>query len=395
MLTRDDLRTALLSPNVRAFLAAIRLGEGTSGALGYRTIVGGSLMETMDKHPGKRVFVERYGVFSTAAGAYQFLGTTWSELVQQYGFEDFRPETQDEGAVALIARRGALDDVLAGRIPEAIRKCAKEWASLPGAGYGQREESLARVVAEYKRSGGLMEDEMQALAAGPAAPAHAAAAQEPAGALASAADTPTPTASRRPASGPPRKPEESAMPVPAIVAAVLPTLVSAVPELVKIFGDRSADSRQTYGKAADKVIEIAQAATGAVNAQAAAERVQSDPAAAAAFKAAVQEQWFQLTESGGGGIEGARKANLEAAGIPLWRQPALAISVLLLPLVYYVAHLVLTGATDGGFSGELKAAVATAIITGVLGGITGFWLGSSFTTSRSRGLGSQPADGVR
>jgi hypothetical protein len=276
-----------------------------------------------------------------------------------------------------------------------VRKCAKEWASLPGAGYGQREESLARVVAEYKRSGGLMEDEMQTAAVARAEPDAAAAVQEPAEAIVAAADTPTPTATREPDSGPPRKPEKTAMPLPAIVAAVLPTLIGAVPELVKIFGDRTQESKQQYGAAAGKVIEIAQAATGAINAQAAAEKIGSDPEAAKAFRAAVESQWFGLAESGGGGIEGARKANVEAAGVPLWRQPALAISVLLLPLVYYVAHLVLTGATDGGFSGELKAAVATAIITGVLGGITGFWLGSSFTTSRSRGLGSQPADGVR
>jgi hypothetical protein len=51
-------------------------------------------------------------------------------------------------------------------------------------------------------------------------------------------------------------------------------------------------------------------------------------------------------------------------------------------------YAVLTGAE--GFTNELRAAIASSVVTGVLGAVAGFWLGSSFTTSRSRGLGATP-----
>jgi hypothetical protein len=57
-------------------------------------------------------------------------------------------------------------------------------------------------------------------------------------------------------------------------------------------------------------------------------------------------------------------------------------------LLYGTVWLVLTGAE--GFTNELRAAIASSVVTGVLGAVAGFWLGSSFTTSRSRGLGATP-----
>ena len=42
----------------------------------------------------------------------------------------------------------------AGRFADAVAKCKKEWASLPGAGYGQRENSLATLQAAYLDAGG-------------------------------------------------------------------------------------------------------------------------------------------------------------------------------------------------------------------------------------------------
>jgi len=56
----------------------------------------------------------------------------------------------------LIARRAALSDVLEGRIGEAVRKCSKEWASLPGSPYGQRTEKLEAVFDEYVKYGGTL-----------------------------------------------------------------------------------------------------------------------------------------------------------------------------------------------------------------------------------------------
>ena len=104
-------------------------------------------------------------------------------------------------------------------------------------------------------------------------------------------------------------------------------------------------------------------------------------------EATVKERWFELTEAGGGGIEGARAYNEKAQNF--WRQPAFWVSMSMLPLLYGTVWIVLTSAD--GFSGELKAAIATAVVTGILSGVLGFWLGSSFTTSRSKGMGATPS----
>lgn len=148
--TTDEM-TALQAPNVQAFLRMIRAGEGTAGANGYRTLFGGQLFSGYDDHP--RITVTAGGYTSTAAGAYQILSRTWDGL----GLADFSPASQDLAAVMLIRRRGALADVLAGRIERAILKCAKEWASLPGSTYGQPTISLSRALSVYAQAGGSLE----------------------------------------------------------------------------------------------------------------------------------------------------------------------------------------------------------------------------------------------
>jgi len=158
-MNKDDLEQAAQHPNVIAFLKAIRLGEGTSGEDGYQIIVGGGTFGAPPWiHPKQRVWLprSRYEVFSTAAGAYQFLSRTWAEMADKYGLDDFSPENQDLAAIGLIARRGALDDVIDGRIEEAIGKCKLEWASLPGSPYGQRTEKMSEVLAVYTDSGGSL-----------------------------------------------------------------------------------------------------------------------------------------------------------------------------------------------------------------------------------------------
>jgi uncharacterized membrane protein YeaQ/YmgE (transglycosylase-associated protein family) len=156
--------------------------------------------------------------------------------------------------------------------------------------------------------------------------------------------------------------------------------------LAKFFG--GGPKTQQNIALAEKVANIVVGATGAPNLQGAVELMQTDPQVLSVAKKAVQEVWFELAEAGGGGIEGARKFNVEAT-TPFWKMPAFWITVLLMPLLYGTVYLVLTGAADS-FSGELRAAIASAVVTGVLGATVGFWLGSSFTTSKSRGLGAEP-----
>jgi len=156
-MTLEHIRLSAAHPNVQAFLRAIRLGEGTADEDGYRRIVGGKLFDAPPwEHPREYVYIQRINNYSSAAGAYQFLWKTWFNLERQFGLEDFSPENQDLGAIALIGGRGALEDVKEGNIAEAVRKCSKEWASLPGAGYGQREEKLDVVLAEYQKHGGVL-----------------------------------------------------------------------------------------------------------------------------------------------------------------------------------------------------------------------------------------------
>jgi muramidase (phage lysozyme) len=155
-MNRQDLKEAMWHQNVIAFLHAIRLGEGTSDDAGYYRIVGGGTFTDDSVHPRVKVWIERYKVYSTAAGAYQIIWPTWSSLCKQYNFPDFSPESQDEAAVALIAEKRAIDDLKEGRLAEAVAKCAPIWASLPGSTAGQRTESFDAVQQVYLDNGGTL-----------------------------------------------------------------------------------------------------------------------------------------------------------------------------------------------------------------------------------------------
>lgn len=142
--------------NLQAFLRMIRYAEGTASANGYRMLFGGKLFEGYADHPRIQVTATLGGqrITSTAAGAYQFLARTWDDIKRTAGVSDFSPASQDRAAAALIRRRGALADVYAGRFEEAVRKCAREWASLPGSPYGQPVKSMEQVKTAYQGAGG-------------------------------------------------------------------------------------------------------------------------------------------------------------------------------------------------------------------------------------------------
>lgn len=177
-------------------------------------------------------------------------------------------------------------------------------------------------------------------------------------------------------------------PMAPVLAALLPSLVGLIPELSKLFGSGSAVSERNT-KIVERVADIVVEATKAPNLQGAVEGMESDPALRQAASNAVQEKWYELVPADGGGIKSAREFNAELHAVPFWMMPAFWISLALLPLLYGTVYYVLTGAPEA-FSGELRAAIASSVVTGVLGGVVGFWLGSSFTTSRSRGLNATP-----
>lgn len=158
---------ALLNQNVQAFLRVLTEGESTQHPDAYRWLFGSTrqrpkLFDSFADHPRVRTYETYDGQFikngkidfTTAAGRYQITETTWGDCLKVLGPGDFSPGRQDLAAVYLIDRRKALEDVLAGRFEEAVRKCAPEWASLPGAPYGQPTLSMERARATYERFGG-------------------------------------------------------------------------------------------------------------------------------------------------------------------------------------------------------------------------------------------------
>ena len=133
-----------MAHEIKAFLHMIRYCEGTSGPDGYRTMFGGKLFDSFEDHPRVLTTFKLKGkkYKSSAAGAYQFLQSTWSALVNMHGYKDFSPENQDKAAIELIRGRRALDDIEKGDIVTAIKKCNREWASLPGSPYGQPVKTM-------------------------------------------------------------------------------------------------------------------------------------------------------------------------------------------------------------------------------------------------------------
>jgi len=174
-------------------------------------------------------------------------------------------------------------------------------------------------------------------------------------------------------------------PVLPVLGALLPTIIGMIPQLTKVFTDGTSVTDRNI-VVAQKVGELVVDATNSTNLQQAVETMQKDPEALQAATAAVQSQMYDLVEAGGGGIAGARQF-AASADSKFFYSPAFWVTVLLMPLLYGTVWIALTN--ESGFSNEVRAAIASAVVTGILGAVVGFWLGSSFTTSKSRGLGAE------
>lgn len=169
---------------------------------------------------------------------------------------------------------------------------------------------------------------------------------------------------------------EQRNPVMAPVLALLPSLVSLIPELGKLFGSGSAVAERNIA-AAQKVAEAVVAATGAPNLQGAVETMSGDADARRKAQEAVQGIWYELVEVGGG-IAAARTFNVQTANIPAWRMPAVWVSGALLLLVFMTVGTVLWGE---GWSNDIRLQVVTAVLT-IIGVVSSFWLGSSIGSAR-------------
>lgn len=155
------------SPNVVAFLTLIAISEGTqphaqSSAqnLGYDVIVSGVItgperFTDFSRHPfaeGRPPKLIRRGpppLYSTAAGRYQFLLSTWLGYQHRLRLPDFSPSSQDKAAMQQIADVGGIAPLMDGDIPAAIARCSGIWASLPGNHYHQGAHPVSWLMEQW------------------------------------------------------------------------------------------------------------------------------------------------------------------------------------------------------------------------------------------------------
>lgn len=159
-----------ISKNLKAFLQMLKYSEGTSTSSatkcdGYDVIVTGvdgkaEVFTNFSDHPfaggRKSKVINSKGLTSNAAGAYQFMLHDWAHYKALLKLPDFSPASQDKWCIQLIRERSALALIEAGQITQAIAKCRNLWASLPGAGYGQHENALTKLLNYYQKVGGAL-----------------------------------------------------------------------------------------------------------------------------------------------------------------------------------------------------------------------------------------------
>ena len=377
-MTRDDLRAALSHPNVAAFLRVIRAGESSQDDAAYRLQNGGKVFpEYQVEHPSKGMRSPPGRAF----GAYQFLASTWAGLVKKYGFTAMTPDQQDEGAIALIVERGALDEIERGDFDRACFLLEDCWTSLPGG--AEQNAATARARETYLRWGGQLAPAPSETIRPQPEPTHAPGpdpgAFDPDTLATEHYDGREPYQYTPPVTPPaPKKETTMAVPLIPIFTALLPTITQLIPALAQVFKPGSEVAQRNVA-AATIVSKAITEATQSPNLQAAIERMQEDPEAVRRATAAVTapDVWGQLVEPGPG-VEAARKAAASPDQVPPWKNPAVWFMASFIPLVYGTAYVVLTG----DFSNDAKMMVVTAIFSGLLASGTAFFLGSSLGSQR-------------
>lgn len=147
-----------ISPNARRWLNMISFAEGTWGgsAPRYDVTFGYKPIKDLSRHPNQVVRGDGYS--SAAAGAYQFMPSTWAGVAKKRGLKDFGPTSQDIAALELIRARG-VDPERDPITPQTVAKLSGEWASLPTlqgkSAYGQPVKSFEalRQFAEKQGAG--------------------------------------------------------------------------------------------------------------------------------------------------------------------------------------------------------------------------------------------------
>lgn len=157
-------------PNRKAFLDMLSVSEGTSTSPitkcnGYDVIVTGSdgkpeIFTDFSDHPFNKgrpsKVINSKGLTSNASGRYQFMLKDWKHYREMLALLNFGPDAQDAWAIQLIRERAALPLIDGGMFALAVARCSNLWASLPGAGYGQHENTMAKLESAYVDAGGVI-----------------------------------------------------------------------------------------------------------------------------------------------------------------------------------------------------------------------------------------------
>lgn len=156
----DQLAWTEAKPYQKALLNTI---SGPESGGRYDIIYGGGKFDDFSQHPNKAVRIQtgpNAGRTSSAAGKYQFLGSTWDQQAKELGLPDFSPVNQDKAAWNLAAETykaktgQVLDDVLQSGDPAAIANVGNvlsgTWTSLPGG--IEQGTNTNRFVATYQKA---------------------------------------------------------------------------------------------------------------------------------------------------------------------------------------------------------------------------------------------------
>lgn len=167
-----------MNQNRTAFLDMLGVSEGTSTSPatqndGYDVIVTGvdgipEVFTDYSDHPFSKgrpsKVINSKGLTSNASGKFQIMLRDWPHYRAQLDLDNkdlypdgaFSPAAQIAYAIQLIRERGALPLIDMGNFALAVARCSNLWASLPGAGYGQHENQMAKLEAAYADAGGSL-----------------------------------------------------------------------------------------------------------------------------------------------------------------------------------------------------------------------------------------------
>ena len=154
-----------MTSNEKALLDTIAYSELGESLLrlsdnGYNIIVGSIppdrilYIQSYNDHP--RLFNPKLN--STAAGRYQILARIFDFYKKMLNLPDFSPESQDKIAIQLLRECKSLTPINSGDFHTAVTRAKSRWASLPGAGYGQHENSMDRLKQYFIKVGGEVKE---------------------------------------------------------------------------------------------------------------------------------------------------------------------------------------------------------------------------------------------